>query len=65
MKSTKAASLDGGLEEMLKNGGISIIEWLLRVFKRCMETGTVLKDWKVTCILPIYKGKEDRREFGN
>ena len=49
----------------MKNGGISIIDWLLRIFNRCMESGVVQEDWKVVCIIPIYKGKGDRRDCAN
>ena len=39
--------------EMLKNGGISTTDWLLRIFNRGMEIGVVPNDWKVACIVPI------------
>ena len=42
--------------EMLENGGINIIDWLLRIFNKCMESGVVPEDWKEACIIPIYKG---------
>ena len=45
-KGGKAADVDG-IEGMLKNGGISVIDWLLRIFNRCMESGVVPEDWKV------------------
>ena len=48
---------------MLKNGGISIIDWLLRIFLRCMESGVVSEDWKAACIFPVYKG--DKRDYAN
>ena len=30
-----------------------------------MESGVVPEDWKVACIVPVYQGKDDRRECGN
>ena len=30
-----------------------------------MESGVVQEEWKVACIVPIYKGKGDRREYAN
>ena len=36
MKGCKAAAMDGVVVEILKNGGISIIDLLLRIFNKCM-----------------------------
>ena len=41
MKGCKAAGVDGIVIEMLKNGGISIMDWLLRIFNKCIESGVV------------------------
>ena len=65
MKGGKAAGMDGIVVEMLKKGGISIIDWLLRIFNKCMESGVVPEDWKAACIVPLYKGKGDRRDCAN
>ena len=62
MKGGKAAGMDGIVAEMLKNVGISIIDWLLRIFNKCMESGIVSEDWKAACIVPIYKWKDDKRD---
>ena len=53
---SEATGMHSIVEEILKNGGNSIIDWLLRIFKRSMETGVVTGDWKVVCISPIHKG---------
>ena len=39
MKGGKAAGMDGIVVEMLKNGGISITDWFLRILYRCKESG--------------------------
>ena len=39
MKGDKVACNDIIAVEMLKNGGISITGWLLRIFIRCTESG--------------------------
>ena len=65
VKSGKAAGMDGIVVEMLKNGGISIIDRLLRIFNKCMESGVVPEDWKVACIVPVYKGKGDMKGCAN
>ena len=51
--------------EMLKNGSISIIGRLLKIFNRCIESGIVPEEWKAACIVLIYKGKGDKRECAN
>ena len=43
--------------EMLKNGDISIINWLLRIFNECMESGVVPEDWKAAYTVSICKEK--------
>ena len=57
--------MDGIVVEMLKNGAINIINWLLRTFSRCMKSGVVPEDWKAACFFLIYKRKGDRRECTN
>ena len=57
---SKAAGMDGISEKRMKNRDISIIDWLLRTFNRCMKSGVVPEDLKAACIVLIYKGKEDR-----
>ena len=46
MKGGKTAGLDGTVVEMLKNGGINVIDWLLRIFNRCMEAESMTEKWK-------------------
>ena len=42
-----------------------MIDWLLRILDKCMESGVVPEDWKAACIIPVYKGKGDRRDCVN
>ena len=49
--------------ELLKYGGDSIIEWLLRIFNRCMKIVTKPEDWK--SVIPVHKGRGDTRELAN
>ena len=44
MKDGKAAGRGEIVVEMYKNAGICIIDWLLRIFNKCMEAGVVSKD---------------------
>ena len=50
MKGGKPAGMDYIVVEMLKSGGISIIDWLLRIFNRYMKSGVVPEDWKAACL---------------
>ena len=47
MKGGKSAGMDGIVVEMLKSGGICIVDWLVRIFKRCVES----------CVVPEDEGK--------
>ena len=56
MKGGKVAGMDGIMVEMMKN------DFLLRIFNRCMESGVVPEDCKAACIVPVYRGKGDKKE---
>ena len=65
MKGGKATEMDGCHAECKKRGDlISMVEWLL-MFNVCFVTSVVLKDWVSVCIAPLYKGKDDNREYSN
>ena len=51
----KVAGMDGIVVEMLNKGGISIIDWLLKIFNICMESGVVTDDRNAACIVPVCK----------
>ena len=65
MRSSKKPGLDGIMVKILKNGGISIIDWLLRIINRCMESGVVPEYWNAACIVLVYKGKSCRSDCAN
>ena len=46
----------------MKNEVISIINWFLKIFNICMESGVVPEDWKAGCIVSVYRRISDRRE---
>ena len=43
IKEYKATYLDGNVVEMLKCGSITIMDWLLMIFNKCMEL--ILVSW--------------------
>src|SRR5215469_2667489 len=65
LKNGKAAGEDGILVEILKAGGEVCSKWLCRLFNMCWDRGEVPRDWWEAVILPVYKGKGDKRECNN
>ena len=50
MKGGKAVGMDGIVVKVLKNGSISIVDWLLKIFNKCMESDVAPEDWKAECM---------------
>ena len=65
VKRGKSTGLDGISGEMLLEGGVSVVEWMLRLFNLCLTTGVVPQDWQDACVVPLYKGKGDKFECGS
>ena len=61
----KASGMDGVRVEMLKEGGVTIFEWLVRVFNICFMLSVVPVDWVLACLVLLYKGKGDVHECRN
>ena len=57
--------------EMLKEGGVTVSEWLVCVcvcvcvFNICFMLSRVPMDWAIACMVPLYKGKGDVHECNN
>ena len=64
-KAGKAPGVDGVRAEMMKEGGASAVEWMVRMFNVCFISSMVPVDWMCACIVPLYKGKGDVYECGN
>ena len=60
VKVGKAAGLDGCAAECVKNGGVTVVEWLLRLLNVCFLSSMVPIDWASACVVPLYKGKGDK-----
>ena len=65
MKGGKAPGMDGVKTEMLKEGGVTVLEWLARLLIICFMLSTVPVDWVIACTVPLYKGKGDVHECSN
>ena len=61
----KAVEIDGVRAEKLKEGGVTVVEWLVRLFNICFILSMVPADWVIACIVPLYKGKGDKYECSN
>ena len=64
-KSGKAPGVDGVHAEMLKEGGVTVVEWLVRLFSVCFYLGMCPVEWVLAVIVPLYKGKGDIHECSN
>ena len=64
-KGGKAPGMDGVRVEMLKEGGVTVLEWLVRLFNICFMLSVVPVDWVIPCMVPLYKGKGDMYECSN
>ena len=42
-----------------------MLEWLVRLFNLSFEMWVVPMDWRGDCIVPLYKGKDDKCECSN
>ena len=64
-KGGKAPGMDGVRVEMLKEGGVTVLEWLVRLFNICFMLSIVPVDWVIACMVPLYKGEGDVYECSN
>ena len=64
-KGGKAPGMDGVRVEMLKEQGVTALEWLVRVFNICFMLSIIPLDWIIACMVPLYKSKEDLHECSN
>ena len=64
-KRGKAPGMDGVRMEMLKEVGVTVLEWLVGVFNICFMLSTVPVDWVIACMVPSYKCKGDVHECSN
>ena len=65
LKCGKACGVDGVKAEYLKCAGYVCAEWMVRLLNVCMSSGRVPSEWKMGCIVPLYKGKGDPLECRN
>ena len=49
-------------EEMIKNGGNRVVDWIWSLCIMTFESGVVPKDWRSAVIVSHYKSKGERTE---
>ena len=64
LKSKKAAGKDEVIGEMIKGGDI-VMDWIWRLCNTAFESGVWPEDWRSAVIVPLYHGKEERKEYSN
>ena len=64
-KGGKTPGMDGVRAEMLKEGGVTALEWLVRVFNICFMLSIVPMNWVIACMVALYKGKGDVLQCSN
>ena len=61
----KPPGRDGFPVDCLKKGGITLLEWLVRLLSVSFDTVVVPTDWRGACIVPLYEGLGDKCECSN
>ena len=64
-KEGKAAGIDGVRAEMLRKGGVTVVEWLVRLLNICFYLSMVPAEWVCAIIVPLFKGIGNVFECGN
>ena len=57
-KAGRAPGVDGVRAEMLKEGGVAAVEWMVRLFNLCFLLSRVPVDWLHGIIVPEVEGKQ-------
>ncbi len=64
LKLGKAPGSDGITAGMLKYGG-KVVDWMMWICNLAWEKSKVPEDWRKAIIVPLYKGKGNRKECNN
>jgi hypothetical protein len=46
----------------MNGGGLAMVEWLARLLNLCMHMGNAPDEWRITIVVPLFKGKGDKKE---
>ena len=62
LKNGKAAGGNKITGEMMKGGGNKMVDWIWRLCNMSFVSGDLLEDWRSVVIVPLHKGKGERRK---
>ena len=65
MKSGKAGGPTGLVSEMLNAAGQAGVKMMTEICNMVMSEGKIPRDWELSTLIPIYKGKGDSLECGS
>ena len=65
LKNEKAGGPTGVEGELMKAVGWKIVNRLTELFNKIIKENEILKDWQLSTLIPIYKGKGDPMECGS
>ena len=65
MRSGQAPGPDGFPVKCLKNGGMAVLDWLVRLLNLSFDMGIVPMAWRGACVVTLYKVKGDKCRCSN
>ena len=63
-KAGKSSGLDGVATEYVKLGGNTCGKWLVRIFRVCINFIRFPVDWRVVCIILLYREIGHQQDCG-
>ncbi len=65
MKSRKASGNDEVTADLLKAGGVPVLQWLHLIFTDIWENEEMVEDWNLAILIRLYKNKGDKKVCDN
>ena len=65
MRSRKAPGNDQIIVDLLKAGGVAVIEWLHQIFVEIWKNEKIVECWSSAILIRLYKNKGDKRSCDN
>ena len=65
LKNGKVAGKDEVIGEMIKGGSNMVVDWIWSLCNMVFKSDVVQEDWRSDKIVPLSKGKGERKECSN